>query len=458
MFLLPFLAVAGPADAQASLANWVRQHAAPIRTVESVSRNDDLRPFRRIIGDARVIAFTEQTHNEHEWLALRSRVFQYLVEREGITAYAAETDLLAGMAIDDYVMGKGDLTSELVQGVFSWSPQPHDENRLLIEWIRAYNARPTTRQKVRFYGLDVGGQPIACKKVYIEEFKEETCLKEPSGYILNYDYALTYLEDCGLEDLRSRARALRAILRHFDISGYASVPEEEWHRLSAALTEMIGVLDSERVRLSDKTSSLAHGRAYRAAATARYMEPYAQHWLRTHRPIVDKTTWGTSVPMREEAMVDNLRWVVERENVRRGRVFVFMQAGHLSLSEASAGGRARRIFGPDFVSIGSLSFASDEPEIHDGEWKRANREQAARGAGTLAGLLDSVPLPIYVLDYRGMPAEAASVRPLFMGDSSCPSWLVPADSQWPASHPANQFDAIVVIKKVTSAHPLGFTH
>ncbi len=45
-----------------------------------------------------------------EFLSLRNRVFEYLVEVEGITAYTAETGFMEAIPVDDYVQGHGELT------------------------------------------------------------------------------------------------------------------------------------------------------------------------------------------------------------------------------------------------------------------------------------------------------------------------------------------------------------
>jgi hypothetical protein len=55
------------------------------------------------------------------------------------------------IAVDDYVLGRGDLTPAIISSVFSWSSDvAYADNQAMLEWIRHYNALPTTKRKVRF--------------------------------------------------------------------------------------------------------------------------------------------------------------------------------------------------------------------------------------------------------------------------------------------------------------------
>src|SRR5688572_29544542 len=117
--------------------------------------------LERVIGKARVVALGEAHHGGREFLILRNSVFRYLVETMGFSAIAVESDFALATSIDDYVMGQGELSDALVASVFSFAaPQAWRENRELLEWLRAYNARAEGRRKVRFYGLEMMGHVL----------------------------------------------------------------------------------------------------------------------------------------------------------------------------------------------------------------------------------------------------------------------------------------------------------
>lgn len=52
----------------------------------------------------------------------------------------------------------GDLATTLAQGI-SWTFDRLPQNEALVRWIRSYNADPSHRRKINFYGFDVPGSP-----------------------------------------------------------------------------------------------------------------------------------------------------------------------------------------------------------------------------------------------------------------------------------------------------------
>jgi erythromycin esterase len=121
--------------------------AHPLRTVEPGGDTRDLRPLDRMIGDARVVGLGEATHNSHDFFALKDRVFRHLVEKEGFRTFALEAPWSTGVRLDDYVVhGKGDpariMREEFQRDYLWWN---NAEYLKLLQWMRAYNVRSTTR-------------------------------------------------------------------------------------------------------------------------------------------------------------------------------------------------------------------------------------------------------------------------------------------------------------------------
>ncbi len=154
-------AVAGSADPTARVVvDDIRREAVPFS-----AGAEPLPPraqvfLSRVTGQARVVGFGEAKHGLHEMLILRNRMFEYLVEHLRFTALAAETGFIDGTAVDDYVTGSNSVTpQQAAYGVFTFAGEhAFAENLTLVNWIRAYNARPTTTRKIHFYGLDMTGR------------------------------------------------------------------------------------------------------------------------------------------------------------------------------------------------------------------------------------------------------------------------------------------------------------
>ncbi len=402
---------------------WIRQHATVLKTVEPSRNHGDLSRLKTIVGSARVIGFAEGAHGTHEFLSLRNRVFQYLVEQKAVTAYAAETGFMEAIPVDDYVQGHGELTPEMVRRVFSWSQAPMDENRQLIEWIRAYNARPTTRRAVRFYGIDMSG-----------------CFAGRYPYARRVvDAALEYVESVDADAARPLKQSLDPLLDRFNSSDYDQLSATQRDDLTVAITDLLGLFDRRRVEWAALTSILTSERAYQYAVMARHLDANFR-----------ASGWGSGagklgdMNQRDAAQADNLRWVLEREG-SRGRIFLFEQAGHLdgrmmdfSLYKdikfppahtklTTLGGRVRQALGTEWISIGSYWTDSEVPVLQ----KQAAKGNAEQGA--LPGLLSQAGPPLFLLDIRGMPQEGPFAQ--YRGSAAA-------------------FDALIFIRAVTAARPL----
>ncbi|MEU6106755.1 erythromycin esterase family protein, partial [Streptomyces flaveolus] len=131
--------------------------AHPLRTTEPRGGLADLRPFGRMVGDARVVGLGEATHSSHEFFTVKHRVFRYLVEEKGFRAFVLEAPWSTGLRLDAYLLrGEGDLKQimdEEFQGTYQfWN---NAEYRDLLQWMRAYNIKHP-KDPVRFVGDDNG--------------------------------------------------------------------------------------------------------------------------------------------------------------------------------------------------------------------------------------------------------------------------------------------------------------
>ncbi|MET9290635.1 erythromycin esterase family protein [Streptomyces sp. NPDC003077] len=129
--------------------------AHPLRTTEPRGGLAELRPFGRMVGDARVVGLGEATHSSHEFFTVKHRVLRYLVEEKGFRAFALEAPWSTGLRLDAYLTsGKGDLKQimdEEFQGTYRW--WNNAEYRDLLQWMRAYNVKHP-KDPVRFVGDD----------------------------------------------------------------------------------------------------------------------------------------------------------------------------------------------------------------------------------------------------------------------------------------------------------------
>lgn len=360
------------------VVEWVAREAVPLRSVELTDDFSDLGPLKHIIGEARIIGFGEGTHDTHELWAFRNRLFAYLVEEHGVTAMAAETGLAPSFATDDYALGKDVSRIRAAQGVFSWSDSVFDENLQIVDWMRAYNARPTTMRKIRFYGLEMSG-----------------CMR-PEGRPL-IENALSYV--ARLDPARSKAsmRQFAPLLQKFSRDGYGALTADQRASLLAAVQDLVSLFERWQVVWISRTSARDYERAYRQAVAARQ--------LTTHFRMKGEG--------RDIAAAQNLRWALEREGPE-GRLFVFAHNSHVAKwrkrpkndddLHSTMGEFLNDYFGDDMVVIGSLY---DRGAARDllGLFRPRNETYAVppSKSGSLNGLAAKSGRARFLLDLKKIP-------------------------------------------------------
>ncbi|MFE6165272.1 erythromycin esterase family protein [Streptomyces sp. NPDC056486] len=155
-------------------ADWLHGHAIPLSHVDPAAPLDDLEPLRDILDGVRVVALGEHSHFIAEFVQMRQRILQFLVERCGFTVLAFEYGFSEGFPLDAWAQGQGtddDLAAHL-QGTIPIGLQEP------LRFIRRHNSTATT--PVRFAGIDIpaaGGSllpSLAPVTDYLREIDPET--------------------------------------------------------------------------------------------------------------------------------------------------------------------------------------------------------------------------------------------------------------------------------------------
>jgi erythromycin esterase len=316
-------------DASDAELRWLGEHSRPLRDVRppsSVSGDDsDLDIFRRIVGDARVVALGESTHGTREFFLAKHRLLEYLVRRLGFRVFAIEANQIAVQATNRYVLGGPGTAREAIRPMFAvWNTE---EMQALVEWMRSYNAAHADRP-IRFVGYD-------------------------------------------MQDQRRPADTLRAFLERRDPS------------LVASLDELIGEYRSQRSwstpQIADTTRSRWRKNADRLwetinakrgvwlAASSSHADSMSAEWAVQCANLVRQAALGNetlNVPDRDSLMAANLGWVLDV--VAPGeRAVVWAHDVHVSAggdaklsfyNGATMGAQLRRMFGDAYRSFSLLTY------------------------------------------------------------------------------------------------------
>ena len=102
----------------------------------------------------RIVALGEATHGNAEFQQLKLDVFQILVEKYGVRAFALEGDYGGCEAVNRYIHG-GNGTAKEAAAAIGFPIYRTKEIADLIEWMRKYNETAVEGEDLRFYGFDM---------------------------------------------------------------------------------------------------------------------------------------------------------------------------------------------------------------------------------------------------------------------------------------------------------------
>lgn len=417
-FAVAPITVAHSAEDTGAVVAWSTEHA--------VALGQDLAPLNLIVGDARVLAFGEGTHNASELWDLRNRIFAHAVEQLGFTAIAAETSVSEGWLTDDYVNGKSSSVAAATHGVFSWTAASFQENRDLVEWMRAYNAKPTTSRKIHFYGLEMSGST------------------QPDGRRL-VQPALDYLRSIDAKRAKAIEARFSPLLPIFNITKGPTAETAKQEQLVIAVQDLVSLFERYQVLWTGKSSRDAYQRAYRHAIAARQLVAH----------------FRMKGQGRDIAAAANLRWVLEQEGPQ-GKVFVFAHNSHVAKwrmlpadDEQLHSTMAEFIhpqLGNDLVVIASL-YHRGETRDWLGMFGFDNQQRPVPPSKpeSLNAVMSRVGKPSFLLDLRKLPSTGA-VRDWF--EQPRPVRNINVREEYNQIKPAAAFDALLYIDQISPLHEL----
>lgn len=374
------LTVSGPAPAE-EISDWIARNAAPLSSVELSAATSDLTPLKSIVEEARIVGFGEGTHDAHELWSLRNRLFAYLVEEAGVTAIAAETGLTQAQLTDAYVRGENVDRLAAGRGVFSWSGSVFEENLELIDWMRAYNARPETARRVRFYGLEMTGCMDADGRPLIEG-------------------ALSYISGVAPERSEAMRQAFAPLLQQLNRRKAHTISGAQSDRLVIASQDLVSLFERYQTVWIERTGKDAFQQAYRQAVAVRQLTAHLR-------------MGGEG---RDIAAAENLRWALEQEGPD-GRLFVFAHNSHIAKwrlppeseddRHSTMGELISDYLAEDYIAIGSLYNGGEARDLL-GLFRPVNEVYEAPPAktGSLNAVAASIDAELFFLDLSQTSEDA----------------------------------------------------
>jgi erythromycin esterase len=410
-----------PVSPDSQVAAWIAANALPLDERGAPAAFSVLE--RRVAG-AEVVAFGEANHNAREFLEFRNQLFRFLVEEEGFTAIAAETDFVQSIRADDYVRGAAGIeAAAATHAVLSWTRAAFEENRELLDWMRSHNARQLPGHELRFYGLEAGGN-----------------LEHDGREILRYVFG--YLRAADPQTAREFEQRSREWRESLTLAAYGQLSAELRDRVLVDVQDLVSRFERWRVIWRERTSPLDYERAHRAAITA--------------RQLVSSLRIGGDG--RDIAAFENLRWALEAQRPR-GRLFLFMHNMHVTRwrkyappqhpLHSSVGEQAAGLLGGRLVVIGSSHEGGTTRHWLDlPGFDSCQRVLDPAAPGSLDAMLATAPEPAFLLELRGMPT---AVSAWFARERRIRNVNIP--DGYSILRPAAAFDALVFFREITPLRP-----
>jgi erythromycin esterase len=367
---------------------WASSAAVELRSVELGANGSDLRPFCEIAGRAPVLALGEPGHGAHQPLALRNRVFAYLVEHCGFTAIALETSFTESRAVHDYVAGGSGNAADLTRRSLSWGFGDYAENTELVEWMHDYNRHARGRRAIQFYGIDLSGAD------------NDSGFPHPE---IALHAVVEYVRAAAPARSHELLPDLAPVLDRISTIGYAALARRHDPALDSALQSLQRFLSENSRTLLRSSTRSQYDWAVRGLAVASRLRDMLSLDVEAERPgaPMPPDTYRL-VNVRDAAMADNVLWVQQEEG-SQGRTLVFAHNAHV-MNAASRGGiwsvfseaprmmgqHLRSALGNSLVIIGTSAARSGDG-LPAGPPSENNVEAA----------LAKVGLPLFVLDLRG---------------------------------------------------------
>lgn len=337
----------------ATLDDWIAREAIPFSIDSPEMFHGAVDRMIAILGGAvEVLGLGEALHGGEDILLLRNRLFQRLVEAHGYSAIAIESSFPRAHVVNEYIAGRGPADYDALQETgFSHGFGRLTANRELVEWMRQYNAEPSQRVKLQFYGFD---SPT--------EMTSTDSPRQVLRFVLDY---LDSVDEVSGQEYRERIEPLLG-------------QDSDWESSEALMDPMKSIGRSPeatalRIETEDLISELCVRRPELVAKSNedRYLEALqfaveARQLLNYHAVLAQQSDKRLIklLGIRDALMADNLAYIVSRER-RRGGVFVFAHNSHLQRSKAHwqlgenalawwpVGAHLHELFGTRYAVVGS---------------------------------------------------------------------------------------------------------
>lgn len=380
---------------------YLKKFIYPLQSVEpGYPETSDLKILDRLIGDSKIVALGEVSHGSGEIYKMKDRVLRYLAAHKNFSIFSLEASMPESYMMNEYTMnGKGDPKIFLDKmGFWTWQTE---EMLSIINWIKKYNE--TALHKVQFAGFDMlytGGAAEEIKKI---------CTA-------------------------------------------GSISQNEAVQLSEILAQGNGKPGKNDITGSEKATLKTLLEKLKISSQS-IKDQKEKNWFLQNLRIIEQNI-DKSAAKRDLYMAQNIEWIIS-QNPDAGMI-VSAHNGHISSHRAKMGEYLRRDLKNDYVTFG---FA-----FYSGSYTAFERKSKVTGPfpaqtayeGTAEHLLNSLDIPIFILDLKSLRKENNDAAKWITKDEikfrRTGSTVVP--EEFKETNISADFDYLIFIKESTHSRLL----
>lgn len=270
-----------------SFVEWAKANAHPVSSA-SEDNAEELSFLKFALADARVVSLGEFQHYTGVFNAFHFKLFRYLVENLGFTAFAFETPFADAALAYRYVVGE-DIPEDKV---FCYGMSPMfggwKETQDLLRWMREYNLSNKGEKPLHFYGVDIGSAAYGGNSAY-------PAVKAALDYLAAVDPGYSHGFAWLLETAETQ-----------DLFGFKALNPESQKRFLWEATRLYNRISY----MGPHDAALTSAEAYQWALRSAYLAVFSARWFAGY---AEAGCEDLSDNIRELCMAENINWALERE-------------------------------------------------------------------------------------------------------------------------------------------------
>ncbi|ALC52272.1 erythromycin esterase [Bacillus thuringiensis] len=406
---------------QKNIVKSIQSQANPLKTIEPSKPFEDLKPLKKMIGNAQYVGLGENTHGSSEIFTMKFRLVKYLVTEMGFTNFAMEEDWGNGLKLNEYIQtGKGN-PREFLKLLY-----PTDEIIAMIEWMKDYNADPSNKKKIQFIGLDLKAL-------------------DQGSFNKVIDYVRLHRPDL-LAEVEENYKELSSFTG--SIQEYMKLAPERKEKFKANAERVSRLLKDENEQAN---TEIIPSEYIWAKATASAIEKFTTMLLPNDYPSIIK--------LHEQYLADHAMWAQETFG---GKTMVWAHNIHIAkgiidekLYPYVAGQFLKERLDNNYVTIGSTTTEGNftlYSEYDPSTGGKITTDTIPQDVKSFNYTLGKVPYKMFLLDNRHLKGQAEkwvkAKRPLL----SIGGQILPNSSVYFDTSLFEQFDIIFHIRKTSPSH------